>query len=221
MASSIATDGTYLYATTTKATVKLDSSGAIVTRSSVGGSANAFAFGGILVAGASYVDSAKLTDRYLMRLDPSLVKTWEAWRTDALQQDVRGLGFSATDSLLFVAEDSFSVSSSGATFSALVTAYRVLDSGARVESAWTAMLPEGFGRISTAASDVDGNFYVATEGTSRTLLKLVGNTGVTSWAVTLPTDAYCVAFQTSGSILVSDGTSALLVYNPQTGVRVR
>lgn len=216
MPSSITVDDAgNVYATNSHNTVKLDSAGAIVGRTTFGGTANLWAFGSVFVAGVSYADATNLTDRYLTRSDTGLIPTWTEWRRDAFSQDVSALAASAGSSLLYVAEDSYTATPSSVTFQPFVSCYSIAGGGASATLSWTKS-PTG-GRVTSAAADASG-VYVMTDGVPPRLT-MFDVTGVVVWTTNVPLGGLGVAVH-GNSVFVANG-HALQVFSASTGARTQ
>ncbi len=217
MPSRIAVDSTgNVYATNTHSTVKLDSTGTIVGRTASGGSANAFAFGGLFVAGVSYVDTTNLSDRFLTRSDTSLTAAWTEWRRDTFNQDVFAVVASESNSLLCVAEDSYTATSTSATFQPYVTCYTIAGGGSSASLAWSKMLAGG--RVTSAAAGSSG-FYVMMDGVPPTLVKLDAS-GNVLWTASVPLGGSGVAQFGETRVYIAGG-NALQVFNAVTGAKIQ
>ncbi|MEI6479205.1 MAG: PQQ-binding-like beta-propeller repeat protein, partial [bacterium] len=203
-----------VYATTTRNTFKLDSTGVIVSRVASGGSANLFAFGNLFVAGVSYVDATNLTDRYLTCFDSSLVSTWTEWRRDSFNADAIALSASVSNSLLYVSEDSYIATASSVTFQPLVTAYRIASNGSATV-AWTKSLVGG--RITSAVSGTSG-LYVMLDGVPPSLQKLDA-TGVVLWTTPISTGGIGVAEYNNSLIFVVRGSNSISIFDALTGAK--
>ncbi len=205
-----------VYATNSHDTVKLDSTGAIVGRTTFGGSANLFALGGLFVAGVQYVDATNLIDRYLTRSDASLVPTWTEWRRDTFEQDAIVLAYSVNDALVFVAEDSYVATPTSVTFQPYVSAYKLSGGGTTDTLAWTKSLSGG--RL-TAAAFAGSALYVTQDGVAPNLVKLDVSGNVT-WTVPVSKGSLGLAVYNT-SVFIATGGNGLSVYDAGTGAKIQ
>lgn len=218
MPSSVSIDeADNLYATNVRGTVKLDTNGSILRRSNNGGATSAYAWNGLFVAGTTYQETTQLTDRYLTRMDTNFSTLWTEWLHNNRNTDVRGIAISKNDSVVCVAEDSFTTSPT-VQFYPFVSGYqyKVLGGVGVVSVVWTRSLSGG--RISTTCGGAKNSVYV-TNNTPSTLTRLRSLDGSTVWSIPLAKDGMGVIEFNDSLIYVADGTNTLAVYDAQTGTK--